>query len=1322
MPHPARIHLTKHGALVPFAFVALFGLLTLLGWWGGSLTILQPRPYDAVLPANATLCLLLVGLAPFASAAGWKRTGMGLASAAGLIAGLALVEGLFSVGPGFDDLLVTHNRVIDGPLIGRAPAGLSASLLVTAALLGWLSARPAGYLGRPRLLALTGSLLAAYAITALLADKTGLNSLDRWQVHGRLGPPASLALLAVAGGFFLLARREYAERSATRWLWMPVVVGGTTLTLFFWFALRERDLAYLNSTTHLTIDNLATLYAAECRARLDSLRRMTVRWNQAGGTSQPAWERDAIAQFNDFDAFRAFMWVDQAHRTQWLYPRIGNEAYIALDHAGDPLRAAAMQAAREEGAAVLAGPMMSPLTSPFFVLYAPVTRAGTHDGHIVSEIYYDRLLDIIVTRINLAARYAISVTVDGPAPAVGPASVTHALYETGAETLSAAGRRRQSAAYNISGQRLTFTLAPRLDPRGFGGQFLPEFALVAGLGVSVLLGLVVNLAQTAHARRRVAERTSAQLRQENEQRRRIESQLKLTDERLNLALNSTLVGVYEWDVPSGRTFYTPSVWISLGYEPAAMPGTMQAWLDLVHPDDTPLLRHATESHFRGETAFIEPAYRVRHAGGEWAWISARAKCVAFDPGGRPRRVIGTCQNITARKQAEEALRTSQAATRLLSHVASRTENPVVIASPAGNIEWANESFSRLTGHALADVRGAPLLDLLASPDEDPRALERVTSALFNGEAITADVAAGARDTGRRYHLRLELQPVRNDEGLLENFIALATDMTARVDTENELRRAKAQADAASHAKSDFLASLSHEIRTPMNGVIGMASLLLETELSPEQRDYVSTIRTSGDALLDIINEILDFSKIESGKMQLEQQPFELAQCIEEALDIFALQAAAKNIELACCVDPAVPPWVEGDMTRLRQVLVNLVNNAVKFTPRGSVTVGVHVATVETRPGHRVAPGEGALFLMDFFVTDTGIGIPPDCQHLLFKPFSQVDSSTTRKFGGTGLGLAICDRLCRLMGGSIDVKSKPGEGSTFRFSIQVRSVPPIVDEALPKIPEALHGRPVLIVDDHPVNRAIIARTVSGLGFAPLEAHNLSNAAELAAQNRIVGAIIDDILEYGERGGAMALQLRAEWPTLPIILYLSPIETARRSDGADPLLIRLPKPVRPALLRLMFAGLFSDAQTPGSRPPQAGVSDKPLLAASIPLDVLLAEDNPVNQKVVLRFLDLLGYRADAVGNGLEAVRTLEQRSYDLVFMDVQMPEMDGFTATREIRAKLPAGRQPKIVALTANALHGDRERCLDAGMDDWLTKPIRLEALEQVITRHFGEKPG
>ncbi|MFI5337043.1 MAG: response regulator, partial [Opitutales bacterium] len=836
-------------------------------------------------------------------------------------------------------------------------------------------------------------------------------------------------------------------------------------------------------------------------------------------------------------------------------------------------------------------------------------------------------------------------------------------------------------------------------------QSLPELTLISGLGVSALLGLVVNLAQAAYSRQRAAESTSAQLRAENEERRRIEARLKVADERLNLALDSTQVGVYEWDVPSGATIYSASFWTSLGYDPGAMASTWQTWLDLMHPDDAPAFQAAITAHFQGQTPYLEQEFRLRHHHGEWHWLSARAKCVAWDTRGQPRRVTGTCQDITERRRAEETLRASLATTRKLSLVASRTDNAVAITRADGTVEWVNESFTRLAEQSLADVTNRPFVELISSPDTNPHAVARIAAAIARVEAITTDVLHHT-PSGRHYYVHLEVQPLVNAEGRVENFIIIETNITSRVEVEQQLRRAKSEADAASRAKSEFLASMSHEIRTPMNGVIGMTSLLLDTPLSAEQRDYVSTIRTSGDALLSIINEILDFSKIESGKMELENRAFELAQCVEEALDIFALQAAAKQIELASSIDPALPRWIMGDITRLRQVLVNLLNNAVKFTPRGFITV-------EVRPAAN-PPVNGPHLFVDFFVTDTGIGIPPNRLNALFKPFSQVDSSTTRKYGGTGLGLAICDRLCHLMGGAIEVSSKPGEGSRFRFNIQTETAPGPAG-GTPVL--ALGGAVVLAVDDHPVNRTALADCLAGAGLTARLAADMDEAMEQARDGSVQLLIVDYDLA-GRPGRDLIPRLRARQPHLPVIMFTGAADGARDAED-EPNVIRLPKPIKPSIL-LEFV---TRALKSGSGPVAAGADPvaqaaEATLGERIPLDILLVEDNPVNQKVALRFLQRLGYAADSVPNGLEAVRTCTQHQYDLVFMDIQMPEMDGLTACREIRSRVAAELQPKIVALTANAVTGDRERCLAAGMDDYLSKPVKMESLEKTILKYFS----
>lgn len=1300
-----RPSFSQYGYLVPFAVLAAFGLTVFFGWISGNPNLVQPRIYDAPLPANACVCVILIGIYPITMALGWKRTGLAVAFLVAALAGATLLQGPADYR--VDNLFVRHESLIAGPHSGRMPVALAAILLVTGLKLAWLAA---GVVVARRfvLLALIGSVCIAYGLTGLLAYRTGLNFLEFWQTYARVGPHTAVMLLLLGSALILLAaRNESAGRGAgPRWLWLPVVVCGLTVTAIFWIALRQREVGYINSTTQLTINNVAALFSSECEAHIENLTRLASRAGRSPGRSRTEWQDDAAESMRDFLGYRSIEWVDPSLHNRWYWPLKGNEDAPSFDHASQPLRRAAAEAARQSLTFAIAAPIESPLQSPTFAVYVPLS--GSESGSlVVGEFYYDRLFDSIDRRLNLSRRYQLAVTVHGTGAAEAPDRAIK-VFEAMTPEETVDGRLRQSAVFNLLNQRVAITATPRPVYLNANRQFLPEVALFSGLGVSLLFGLVINLAQAARRRQLGAEQTTAQLRAENEERRRVEARLKATDERLNLALDSTQVGVYEWDVETDQVYFTPSIWKMIGYSSEEMPRTGQGWLNLLHADDQPAVRAVIAAHFRDETPFIEIEHCVLHHSGEWLWIALRAKCISFSREHRPLRVLGTIQNINARKRADEALRASQAETRKLSLVASKTDNAVIITDHQGRIEWVNESYCRLTGSRLAEVAGRPLPELLVSPDSDPAAVGQISTALRDREPISIDVVQQAQ-AGRRFYVHLDVQPIINDEGLAENFIAIETDITARVETEQQLRRAKAEADATSRAKSDFLATMSHEIRTPMNGVIGMTSLLLETELSSEQRDYVSTIRTSGDALLSIINEILDFSKIESGRMELEKQPFELVHCVEEAVDIFARQAAAKNIELAYFIDPAVPRCILGDSTRVRQVLVNLVNNAVKFTENGFITIEVRM------PGDRT-PGPDEGVTLDFLVTDTGIGIPPERLGMLFKPFTQVDSSTTRKYGGTGLGLAICDRLCQLMGGSIDVVSTPGKGSSFHFTIQSTTVD-LADLSAPVFAPIPGAGPVLAVDDHRINRAMLAECLKIWRFQPLIAADAAEALHLASQGPLVAAIVDQDLA-GVSSAALVAELRAKRPSLPVILLSPAGDGHHRDESHDSLVFRLPKPIKPYTLHDTLRHALLGALAAGTEPNAVGGPVR--LAESIPLDILLVEDNPVNQKVAMHFLQRMGYRADAVGNGLEAVQAVQERDFKLVFMDVQMPEMDGFAATREIRAKIPKERQPVIIALTANAMQGDRERCLEAGMDDYITKPIKIDDIELIIRRFFGPK--
>ncbi len=667
--------------------------------------------------------------------------------------------------------------------------------------------------------------------------------------------------------------------------------------------------------------------------------------------------------------------------------------------------------------------------------------------------------------------------------------------------------------------------------------------------------------------------------------------------------------------------------------------------------------------------------------------------------------------ILERTQAQAAMQDSE---RRLTDIINFLPDATFVINKEGVVIAWNRAIEKMTGIRASDILGKGnyeyslpfygvrrpiLIDLVlesnSSFEENYETIKRQEDGSLAGDAYIPSM------NGRAVYLLGSAATLYDSEGKIYGAIESIRDITERKLAEVDLKKAKDTAESATRAKSEFLANMSHEIRTPMNAVIGMTELLMETELKPEQQDYLETIRNSGNALLAVINDILDYSKIDGGKMTLEMLPFSLQNCIEESLDLLASKAAEKRLEMIYLLDDDVPRILEGDVNRLRQILVNLLGNAVKFTESGEIVLSVSARRVSAE-----------LLELHFTVRDTGIGISPENMDKLFLSFSQVDSSTTRNYGGTGLGLAISKRLVEMMGGKIWGESILGQGSTFHFTIMARAREE--DAAMPDV-SSLRDRSALAVAGNAAFLEMLAKAVSSWGMKVRTVFNYEEASKALSKEHFDFVILDAFLPDRE-GQSAARDLKEVRGDTIFIIMLIPIGY---NISREPFISGwITKPVKPHQLRELIHNLLTTQDDSGSKQHQDR-SRFSRNAEEKALRILLAEDNLVNQKVALSMLKILGYRAEVAVNGLEVLQALGLQSYDVILMDIQMPEMDGLETARRVR-KMP-GKQPFIVAMTAYAMDGDRDLCLDAGMDEYIRKPINIEELQKVLER-FGEEPG
>ena len=671
--------------------------------------------------------------------------------------------------------------------------------------------------------------------------------------------------------------------------------------------------------------------------------------------------------------------------------------------------------------------------------------------------------------------------------------------------------------------------------------------------------------------------------------------------------------------------------------------------------------------------------------------------------------------VNERKLAEQKLQTYL---KELKDLEAALDQHCIVArtDERGIITYANDNFCSISNFSRKELIGRDHR-IINSGYHPKEYIKGLWETIRNGRVWKGELKNLAKD-GKEYWVDTTIVPFSDAAGKLRQYISIRTDITAIKRVQSELQQAKEVAEAANRAKSEFLANMSHEIRTPLNGVIGMTDLVLDTELKPEQREYLETVKTSADSLLTVINDILDFSKIEAGKIDLEALEFNLRDCLESTLKTLALRAHEKGLELLCEMAPDVPKMIGGDAGRLRQVIINLVGNAIKFTHQGEVALRVwSESTIDNAQQ------------LHFVVADTGIGIPKEKLDLIFRPFMQADTSTTRRYGGTGLGLSISNRLVAMMGGAMWVESEVGHGSEFHFTVwmqRTNAQAPAENSNVP--PAILCGVKVLVVDDHQVNRRILEGLLKNWEMRPSSAESGEIALARLIEGQHAGEpyqlILAD-LHMPEMDGFELVRRIRERPELPppVILMLTSAghqgDTARCKElGVAAYLL---KPIRQSELREAVARVLGTGEQKSAIPLSGRSSLEDVGKPSISLRILVAEDNLVNQRLATRLLEKRGHFVTVAATGCEALAALEKSSFDLVLMDMQMPEMDGFEATAAIRKKEKPGTHLPIVALTAHAMKGDREKCIAAGMDGYLAKPIRPEELDAVLHGHLTPQP-
>jgi PAS domain S-box-containing protein len=802
--------------------------------------------------------------------------------------------------------------------------------------------------------------------------------------------------------------------------------------------------------------------------------------------------------------------------------------------------------------------------------------------------------------------------------------------------------------------------------------------------------------------------------------KRAEEALRESEERYRGTFENAAVGIAHADF-EGRWLRVNQKYCEIvGYSREEL--LQRTFQDSTHPDDLATNLQAFAALLRGESSNFSLEKRILRRDGSPIWVEVFTS-LQRDAVGEPAYVITVVQEISERKRLEEALRESEERYRFL---IQSIPQKIFTTNVYGDVDYLNEPWMEYTGLAFDQIKGWEWTRVI-HPEDVEENVRRSQHAVHTGEPFQLEHRIRRADGAYRWHLS-RARAMRDAEGRVRMWFGSSTDIDDQKQAAEAFKQAKEAAEAANRAKDEFLANVSHEIRTPMNAILGMTELALDTSLTEHQRQYLTTVKSAADALLGIINDILDFAKINAGRLELDPADFTLRAAVGDTLRALAMRAHKKGLELACNVQPDVPDALVGDAGRLRQVLLNLVGNAIKFTEHGEVVVRIEVAGNSTpEEGTAVAQGASPAVIEEvglrFTVTDTGIGIPLNKQEQIFRAFEQEDTSTTRKYGGTGLGLTIAARLVGLMGGSIMVQSEPGRGSTFAFTAWFGQQPHHAEQAPDLRPVLIKGLRVLVVDDNPTNLHILQEWLSGWHMEPFAVGDgvaaMGALWDAVSAGRPYPLVLLDARMPDTDGLALAARIRerAALSAVRIILLTSDY---RPSDPARSRTLRvdahLLKPVQQhELLETIYRVM---SRTPSDSPTAAeelAAEPGPVLAAA-PLQILLAEDDEFSAQLMETLLALRGHRVRLASNGREALALAGQEAFDLMLLDLHMPELDGIAVVQGIREReRVAGGHLHVIALTARSRKEDRERCLAAGMDDFLSKPVSAAVLFAAVDR-------